>query len=331
MVSFFDNAIEWTCPSCDLSDDRLGIDEIDVTDPAYTDILAPLSGRMNYVSKVLYMVSGWRNEFLETLASLHIFWWRAVYEYTLGSLSNLDDRLPAIAGIATEFQILTGDVYIAGLWESHLISDLQWYVVPERLEALLENTGNKDFKYAAPTWTWASIHESTIRGLRSGRAHNRHDPDRVEIIDCKVNLVSPSAPFGSVNGGKLKIRAPLKFLSHRQIKEMALCYGGGKYIGAVFFDWISWPHAVELTTLRGRAAPDIESTGVWCLGLSKHADLNYEFSGLTLAKRAYGLFERIGVFQIYVGDDWLEYGAAEKHELRASWGDDYVITTVTIV
>jgi hypothetical protein len=331
VVSFFDNAIEWTCPSCDLSDDRLGINEIDVTNPAYTDILAPLSGRMNYVSKVLYMVSGWRNEFLETLASLHIFWWRAVYEYTLGSLSNLDDRLPAIAGIATEFQILTGDVYIAGLWESHLISDLQWYVVPERLEALLDNTGNKDFKYDAPTWTWASVHESTIRGLRSGRAHNRLDSDRVEIIDCKVNLVSPSAPFGSVNGGELKIRAPLKFLSHRQIKEMALCYGVGNYIGAVFFDWISWPHTIALTTLRGRAAPDIESTGVWCLGLSKHADLNYEFSGLTLAKRADGLFERIGVFQIYVGDDWLKYGAAEKHELRASWGDDYVVTTVTIV
>ena len=136
MVSFFDNAIEWTCPSCDLSDDRLGISEIDVTNPAYTEILAPLSGRLNYVGKILYVVSRWRLEFRETLANIPIFWWRAVYEYTLGSLSNLDDRLPATAGIASEFQILTGDVYIAGLWESHLIDDLQWYVVPERLGAL---------------------------------------------------------------------------------------------------------------------------------------------------------------------------------------------------
>jgi hypothetical protein len=105
----------------------------------------------------------------------------------------------------------------------------------------------------------------------------------------------------------------------------------GKFIGRIWFDRISWRHADELTSLRDRAAPHIESTGIWFLGLSKHADINYESSGLALAKRADGLFERVGLFRIDDGEDWLEYGTAELDELRSSWGDDYVVTTVTIV
>jgi hypothetical protein len=46
------------------------------------------------------------------------------------------------------------------------------------------------------------------------------DSDRVEIIYCKIIQVSISAPLGAVNGGELEIRAPLKFLSDREVKEM---------------------------------------------------------------------------------------------------------------
>ncbi|RII15207.1 hypothetical protein CUC08_Gglean003674 [Alternaria sp. MG1] len=333
LVSFFDNAVEWTCPSCHLSDDRLGTDETNVTNPAYKKTLAPLSGRSSFVSRGLYLVSKWRDKLLETRATLPPFWWGAVQEFALGSLSNLDDRLPAIAGIASEFHDLTGDVYVAGLWRSHLIKGLQW-VVWEQLEEPSDNTGNKDIKYNAPTWTWASVHGY---GIRAPTKRYDLDSNRVEVIDCNVNLVSLSAPFGSVNGGELKIRAPLKCLSYRQIEETMIMYhsvedrDGGGFIGRIFFDRRSWRHADELTTLRGGAAPHIESTEIWFLGLSKHADLSYEFSGLALAKRADGLFERVGHFQIYVGDEWLRHRTAEKDEFRASWGNSYVVTTVTIV
>jgi hypothetical protein len=158
------------------------------------------------------------------------------------------------------------------------------------------------------------------------------DSDRVEIIYCKIIQVSISAPLGAVNGGELEIHAPLKFLSDREVKEMlAQRCSDSKSIGVLFLDQRSQRHADELTALHGGAAPLIEPTGVWFLGLSKHVDLTYEYSGLALAKRADGLFERIGIFEIYVGDRWLKYGTAERDELRSSWGDDYVVTTVTIV
>lgn len=328
VVSFFNDAMEWTCSSCYLSDDRLGEDELGATDPAYLKATISLSQRSIHLSRLLHAYSAQKYGSPKELANLSWIWWAAVSEYTLGSLSNRDDRLPAFAGIASEFHDVTGDIYVAGLWMSHLRRDLQWRGW-KSLEESSNNTGNKDFEHDAPTWTWASVHECEILG--PDRTYD-HDSDRVEIIECKVNLVSPSAPFGSVNGGEVRLCAPLKFLSYRRIQEMlALVDGDGEFIGRIFLDRRSRYHADELTTLRGGAAPHIESTGVWFLGLSKHTDLTYESRGLILAKRADGLFERIGVFQIYVSDDWLECGTADLDELRSSWGDDYVVTDVTIV
>lgn len=328
VVSLFEDAMEWSCYSCHLSDDRLGSDELGATDSGYLNVTKDLFERSHHLWQLLRLYSKQKHISPKDLRNLSILWWRAVQEYTLGSLSNLDDRLPAIAGIASEFHSMTGDVYIAGLWKSHLIRDLQWRTCPQFYE-LPNDTGNRDPKYDAPTWTWAFTHECTIW---MSSKHYDLDSDRVEIIDCKVNLVSAFAPFGSVNGGELKIRAPLKFLNGREPEDMLGLKGNNRgSIGGVLFDGRSRRHVNELTSLRGGEASPIESTEVWFLGLSKHADLTYEPRGLALTKRADGLFERIGLFEIYVGDDWLEFGTAELDELRSSWGDDYVVTDVTTV
>jgi hypothetical protein len=323
VVTFFNDAIEWSCTSSQMSDDGLDRIELGATDPALSNLSIPIFGRLGHVGHFSFLCSRPGDT-----TNLPGWWWRAVYEYTLGSLSDLDDRLPAIGGIASEFRDLTGDVYVAGLWMSHLTQDLQWAVYGQGGKPS-DDTGNRDVKYDAPTWTWASVYECRIDSF--SKQYNL-DSERVEIIDCKVNLVSASAPFGSVNGGELKVRAPLKFLSYRQVEDM-LALEDDKIcpIGDINLDTRSRRRADEPTTLRGGAAPHIESTGVCCLGLSKHEDLNYESSGLVLAKRADGLFGRIGVFRIYVGDEWSNYGTAERDELRSSWGDDYVVTTITIV
>lgn len=325
VVSFFNDAIEWNCATYHLSDDRLGINELSAKDAAYQKLVLPGRKRTNWMSMLLYSTS----EYLQILPVIPaLLWPLTVYEYTLGSLSNLDDRLPAIAGIASECQRLTGDVYIAGLWMPYLIQGLQWRAYARSKESS-NDTGNRDFKYYAPTWSWASVDGCIIK---IPMEQHDLDSDRVEIIYCKIIQVSISAPLGAVNGGELEIRAPLKFLSDREVKEMlAQRFSDSKSIGVLFLDQRSQLHADELTTLHGGAAQLIEPTGVWFLGLSKHVDLTYEYSGLALAKRGDGLFERIGVFQMYVGEDWLEYGTTERNELRSSWGDDYVITTVTIV
>ncbi|USP76920.1 HET-domain-containing protein [Curvularia clavata] len=322
VVSFFNDSIEWSCPSWIMCDDGLDNEELGVTDPLYLRSTTPILERTGYLSPILYRPPEDRQKYPEYLARLHKDWWVAVFEYTMGNLTNLNDRLLAIAGIASEFHDITGDVYVAGLWMSDLIRDLQWEV----LARSDESSNNRDFKYYAPTWTWASAHERLIRGPQK---EYDFDSDRVEVIDCKVDLVSPFAPFGCVHSGELKIRAPLKFLSDREAEEMLM--PGGRFTGWIKRDWRSKHHTDELSALRGGTASHIEPTGVWCLGLSKSTHLTYESSGLALEKRADGLFERIGIFQIHKVDTWVGVRTAEQDELWASWGDDYVVTTVTIV
>ena len=53
--------------------------------------------------------------------------WRLFFRaYSERSLTFLDDKLPAIAGIAAHFQQRTGFHYLAGLWKETLMVDLVW-------------------------------------------------------------------------------------------------------------------------------------------------------------------------------------------------------------
>lgn len=323
VVSFHKDAMEWSCPSLLLSDDGMSNEELQVTDPVYLRLTEPFLKRTSYLSPLFYCSSQDLDKYPEHLASLSEDWWTAVYEYTLGLLSDLDDRLPAIAGIASEFHRITGDTYIAGLWRSSLSKDLLWRCA----YMSASDTGSRTFKYNAPTWSWASTHQCAI--LYTNKKYPVTS-SRVEILDCKVDLASSLAPFGPVHGGRLQIRAPLKFLSDTEVDEM-LRIGPheasskkSRLIGRVLSDRPTEP--------QNGGTGQVEDLGVWFLGLSKNAQLPYESHGLTLKKRPDGLFERTGIFEIDSDNSWWgNVRTAELDKTRASWGDDYVVTVMTIV
>jgi hypothetical protein len=87
--------------------------------------------------------------------------WRAsiVPAYAKLSLTKESDRLVALSAIATEIQLRTKDVYLAGLWKRDLLLGLLWRsssgkVVPE--------PGRLQTKYRAPSWSWASIETASL-------------------------------------------------------------------------------------------------------------------------------------------------------------------------
>ena len=47
-------------------------------------------------------------------------------------LINVDDRLPAFAGIVKLFKEITDDIYIAGLWKSKILDQINWVVFQPR-------------------------------------------------------------------------------------------------------------------------------------------------------------------------------------------------------
>ncbi|EXJ59239.1 hypothetical protein A1O7_06671 [Cladophialophora yegresii CBS 114405] len=83
-----------------------------------------------------------QNEFLTV-------WARFVSHYSTRALTFPTDKLLAIAGVARVLSRAICDRFVAGLWESHLMEGLLWYI---RTSTITE----RPTKYRAPTWSWAS-------------------------------------------------------------------------------------------------------------------------------------------------------------------------------
>jgi hypothetical protein len=128
--------------------------------------------------------------------------WRLfVRAYSERSLTFLDDKLPAIAGIAANFQQQTGFHYVAGLWKETLLVDLVW------VSWGWEEVDKPPSAVEAPSWSWASIHGGVafdIEMITEGTPIETHCT--IEDIQCNV---SGQNPFGLVKEGRIEVTGPL--------------------------------------------------------------------------------------------------------------------------
>jgi hypothetical protein len=116
-------------------------------------------------------------------------------------LTFLDDKLPAISGIAAHFQQQTGFHYVAGLWKETLMFDLVW--VSWGWEELDKPPGTVE----APSWSWASIHGGVafdVEMITKGIPIETHCT--IEDIQCNV---SGENPFGLVKNGRIEVTGPV--------------------------------------------------------------------------------------------------------------------------
>ncbi|CAN8097460.1 unnamed protein product [Discula destructiva] len=129
-------------------------------------------------------------------SSRHRELWRdLVVQYTQKKLTNPEDGLDAIGGLAERWEnpATTGE-YLAGLWEHDILNGLRWMPDTEEPETTLsskfedrERRENRAFdRYLAPSWSWASIQ----RGV------SWKDPFYVLDLDnyfVSVNMLHPPA------------------------------------------------------------------------------------------------------------------------------------------
>lgn len=101
-------------------------------------------------------------------------WKRIVETYTKMELTNLEDRLIALSGVARMMKERMGsegirDEYIAGLWQRGLASQLLWHVneadlhEPQPRDNNRPKTHDGSTLFRAPTFSWASV--ETPRGV----------------------------------------------------------------------------------------------------------------------------------------------------------------------
>ena len=93
-----------------------------------------------------------RTESLLKRAPLKMLWTEVVAEYTQMDLTVAEDRLAALAGLASvRPEAIESQRYVAGMWEWTLTDHILWYVENKR------DGGGLLKHYIAPTWSWASI------------------------------------------------------------------------------------------------------------------------------------------------------------------------------
>jgi hypothetical protein len=127
-------------------------------------------------------------------AVLRAFWHSAVREYCSRTLTYpLDDKRPAISGIAKQIHQVTNSKYYAGIWEHSAVSDLLWK--PYFSWSIANNADWTPKAYQAPSWSWASLNR---RIVYDPEVFNDDAQLRVQILSIgtmltTINLVgSPS-------------------------------------------------------------------------------------------------------------------------------------------
>jgi hypothetical protein len=144
-------------------------------------------------------------------------WFQLVQHYTQLGITKVEDRLPALSGLAKMIQAKTEDTYVAGLWKSSLVEGLAWAL------------SGKDFKfeelhqkrpYTAPSWSWASTDRAlgflTVIEMTKpiGSAKSAADWDwsfDVEILNVSIQLAGPD-PTGQVLGGSITLSGHIQIL-----------------------------------------------------------------------------------------------------------------------
>ncbi|KAK5988897.1 hypothetical protein PT974_10394 [Cladobotryum mycophilum] len=146
------------------------------------------------------------------------YWENVVYFYSSRVLTNGDDKLPGVAGVAQYFQRKTNWVYLAGLWQQSLLHDLCWYIVRETSTSQSEiGIGTRPKQYRAPSWSWASIDNldgATCCTWASGKFYlHPRGGSRGQIPACTIDDVScrteGSSPTGMVEYGHIDISGAL--------------------------------------------------------------------------------------------------------------------------
>jgi hypothetical protein len=133
----------------------------------------------------------------------------SLWQDTTGYYGGLEftrpsDKLHAFSGIAKLFQEFIGQEYLAGLWKSRIIEQLDWQV---SWPAAASTT------YRAPSWSWASIDGKLIY-------YTWHPAHKVlaELLDAEVTTKGEDRTV-NVTGGFLKLRGAVIPASYRRKLE----------------------------------------------------------------------------------------------------------------
>lgn len=84
-------------------------------------------------------------------------WHKMVQMYSPLALSDPNDKLAALSGLARRFHSRLQTPYYAGLWSANLRSEICWARAHTKRSQRPSRANNGAVGYRAPTWSWASV------------------------------------------------------------------------------------------------------------------------------------------------------------------------------
>jgi hypothetical protein len=141
-------------------------------------------------------------------------WISLVENYSRRKLMVEQDKLPAIAGLASVIIAETGDKYFAGLWAAHIYEDLCWRVycreeyfdpykngtsAPKKGKTI--DSATKPREYRAPSWSWASL-DAPIKYIPLSYSKLTASVTGISTIPAREDDLNR---VGRLKGGKIDI------------------------------------------------------------------------------------------------------------------------------
>lgn len=234
----------------------------------------------------------------DPLRELQRLWGGILERYTRCNLTYTTDRLAALAGLAKVMQHAFNDQYCAGMWKSHIVTQLSW--LPSGGQLLFPSTPRPS-PYRAPSWSWASLDCPISTGW-----FQDDFPDKIDLIDvleCEATNNSGDTT-STITGGYLRLSG---WLSTMQLGTNEETKGYSIYING---------HWVE-RALRGLIRLDCQlpSMQLHCLPLFVDTQQmpHWNMSLLLLHQTGdiKGQFKRYGLMHLFAGDldldEWTEF------------------------
>jgi hypothetical protein len=158
---------------------------------------------------------------------LYRAWAEMVEQYLMRGITHSSDRLPALSGLAQGMQEVLSDSYsleeyLAGLWKFDLERGLLWtphfsYFSSVELHMQFKKLGVKarakrrirpPMKYAAPSWSWASLWEIRVSWGGGGHYEFGWEEGWVEVLAIERRMRGGNR-FGNLEYAALSLHGML--------------------------------------------------------------------------------------------------------------------------
>ena len=131
--------------------------------------------------------------------------WQNVYEdYMQRGITQVEDRIPALAGVTERYQLLTGQTYNAGLWNKNIERQLLWKTTDATLATLSPGR--------APSWSWLKVDGEVfvVTPLLKIVTVSR-------VLSIETTPANSQYPFGAIRNGLVRIDAVILPVEERWI------------------------------------------------------------------------------------------------------------------